>query len=172
VLTAAAEPELAGVPGPRSFRREELAALAASAAFSPPANTPRPVIVMDGESGALGAGLLAALHRALPAVPLWPVGLNPSAQAAMLAALGDAAPTAVPPDALARAAIILGPSDLLLPGSLGGEASAQLLADLAASPAHLVLLPPRSPRLRWVAAPDWPVERWIENAVIEVSNVV
>jgi hypothetical protein len=47
-----------------------------------------------------------------------------------------------------------------------------LLTDLAASPARLILLPPRDPRLRWVAAPDWPDERWIENAVIEVSNVL
>jgi hypothetical protein len=170
-VAAAAEPAPAA-PGSRSFRREELVALAASAALSPTANTPRPVVVMDGESGAQGAGLLAALRRALPAVPLWPVGLNASAQAAMLAALGDTAPPAVPPDALAQAAVIVGPSDVLLPGSLGGEVSAQLLADLAASPARLILLPPRSPRLRWVAAPEWPDERWIENAVIEVSNVV
>jgi hypothetical protein len=171
-VTAAAEPAPAGAPGPRSFRREELAALAASAAFSPAANTPRPVVVMDGESGALGASLLAALRRTLPAVSLWPVGLNPGAQAAMLGALSDAAALAIPPDALARAAVIIGPSDLLLPGSLGGEVSTQLLADLAASPARLILLPPRDPRLRWVAAPEWPDERWIENAVIEVSNVV
>jgi hypothetical protein len=90
----------------------------------------------------------------------------------MLAALGDAAPPAVPPDALARAAAIVGPSDLLLPVCMGGEVSAQLLAGMAASSARLILLPPRDPRLRWVAAPDWPDERWIENAVIEVQNVV
>ena len=159
-------------PGPRSFRREELAALAVSAAFTAPANTPRPVVVIDGGNGSLGAGVLSALRRALPAVPLWPVGLNPNAQAAMLAALGDAAPPAVLPDALARAAAIVGPSDLLLPGGMGGEVSTQLVADVAASPARLILLPPRDPRLRWVAAPDWPDARWIENAVIEVANVV
>jgi len=128
--------------------------------------------VIDGGNGSLGAGVLAALRRTLPAIPLWPVGLNINAQAAMLAALGDAAPPAVPPDALARAAAIVGPSDLLLPGIMGGEVTAQLLADVAASSARLILLPPRDPRLRWVAAPDWPDERWIESAVIEVHNVV
>ena len=158
--------------GARSFRREDLAVLAASAAFSASGNTPRAVIVMDGGNGSLGAALLAALHDALPGVPLWPVGLNPNAQATMLAALGDAAPSAVPPDALARAVAIVGPSDMLLTGGFWGEVSAQLRADLAASPARLILLPPRDPRLRWVAAPDWPDERWIENAVIEVGNVV
>jgi hypothetical protein len=130
------------------------------------------VIVIDGGSGALGAGLLAALRRALPALPLWPIGLNPDAQAVMLAALGDDVPPAIPPDALARAVAVVGPSDLLLPGNYWGEVSTQLFADLAASPARLILLPPHDPRLRWVAKPDWPDERWIENAVIEVTNVV
>ena len=172
LLAEPAPPGATIVQGSRSFRREELAVLAASAAFVAPANAPRPVVVIDGGNGSLGAGVLAALRRTLPAIPLWPVGLNPNAQAAMLAALGDDAPPAVPPDALARAAAIVGLSDLLLPGSMGGEVSAQLLAEVAVSSARLILLPPRDPRLRWVAAPDWPDERWIENAVIEVSNVV
>jgi Domain of unknown function (DUF5671)/Domain of unknown function (DUF3842) len=172
LLAEPAPPDAAIAPGSRQFRREELAALAASPAFTAPAKTPRPVIVIDGGNGSLGAGLLAALRRALPEVLLWPVGLNPNAQAVMLAALGNTAPTAVPSDALARAAAIVGPSDLLLPGGMGGEVHTQLLADVAASQARLILLPPRDPRLRWVAAPDWPDERWIENAVIEVSNVV
>jgi hypothetical protein len=157
----------ADASGARSFRREELAVLAASTALAA-----RPVVVIDGGDGALGSGLLAALRSALPQATLWPVGLNPAAQTAMLAALGGAAPPGVPPDALARAAAVVGPSDLLLPGGLGGEVSPQLVADLAASRARLLLLPPRDPRLRWVAAPDWPVERWIENTVIEVGNVV
>jgi hypothetical protein len=175
VAALPAQPALAGAAltaGARSFRREDLAALAASAAFAAPVKyTRRAVVVVDGGNGGLGASLLAALHNALPETPLWPVGLNPGAQAAMLAALGDAAPSTVPSDALARASAILGPTDLLLPGGLGGEVDAQLLADLASSPARLILLPPRDPRLRWVAAPEWPDERWVENAVIEVSNV-
>jgi hypothetical protein len=169
---AGAVPAAEPASGARSFRREELAVVAASGAFAPPAVTPRPVVVIDTGDGSLGAGLLAALRSALPQATLWPVGLNPAAQRAMLAALGDAAPPAVPPDALARAAAVVGPSDMLLPGGLGGEVSPQLLADLAVSRARLILLPSRYPRLRWVAAPDWPVERWIENTVVEVSNVV
>jgi hypothetical protein len=125
VLVAEPAPiEAVAASGARSFRRDELAALAASAVFTAPANIPRPVVVIDGGNGSLGAGLLGALHSALPAVPLWPVGLNPNAQAAMLVALGDAAPSAVPADALARAVAIAGPSEMLLPGGLGGEVSA------------------------------------------------
>jgi hypothetical protein len=161
----------ASAPGARSYSREELAA-AASTAFAGPALAARPVVVIDGGDGALGSVLLAALSRALPQAALWPVGVNPAAQTAMLAALGAAAPSAVQSDALARAAVVVGPSDMLLPGGLGGEVSPQLLAGLAATGARLLLLPPRDPRLRWVAAPDWPDERWIENTVIEVSNIL
>jgi hypothetical protein len=121
--------------GARSFRREDLAALATSAAFGASTNTPGAVIVIDGGNGSLGAGLLAALHEALPGVVLWPIGLNPNAQATMLDALGDAAPPIIPPDALARSAVIIGSGDLLLLGGLEGEVNAELLADLAASPA-------------------------------------
>ncbi len=38
---------------------------------------------------------------------------------------------------------------------------------MAVSPARVLLLPPRDARLRWVAAPDWPVEHWIGYAVEE-----
>ena len=41
-----------------------------------------------------------------------------------------------------------------------------------AAPRWLLLLPPRDSRLRWVAAPDWPLEQWIENAVIEIADAV
>ena len=118
----------------------------------------------------MGAALLAALRRALPDAVLWPVGLNAAAQLAMLNALGDGTPPAVPADALSRAAAVLGPGDILLAGGLDGEVTPDLAAALAASPARLLLLPPRDPRLRWVAAPDWPLERWIENAVIDATN--
>jgi hypothetical protein len=97
------------------------------------------------------------------------MGLNATAQAAMARALGGAS-TAVLPDAPARATLIIGPSDMVVPGGLGGEVSAQLAAAVAAGPGRKLLLPPRELSLRWVAAPDWSEERWIENAVIEAVN--
>jgi hypothetical protein len=97
------------------------------------------------------------------------MGLNTAAQAAMVKVLGGAS-TAAPPDAPARATLIIGTSDMVVPGGLGGEVSAQLAAALAAGPGRKLLLPPRELSLRWVAAPDWSEERWIENAVIEAVN--
>lgn len=187
---AAAEPTTPSVPGehatdstaiapiapagPKRYLREELAAVAAQVGIATPVErlAPRPLAVIDGADGAIGAALLAALRQALPDVPLWPIGLNAAAQVAMLNALGEGTPPAVPPDAVDRVAAILGPADILTPDGLDGEVPAELAAALAASPARLLLLPPRSPRLRWVAAPDWPLARWVENAVIEATDVL
>ena len=170
-MAADAEPTQAAVAAaPRSYRREELAAAAAGSGIAVlPA---RPIAVIDGADGRVGAAGLTALRRALPDAVLWPIGLNAAAQVTMLNALGDAMPPAVPGNALALAAAILGPSDILLAGSLDGDVTNELVSALASSPARLLLLPPRDSRLRWVAAPDWPLERWIDNAVIEIADAV
>jgi len=143
------------------------------AALSPAPLPARPpiILVVDGRDGALGAKLMVALAAGLPHAILWPLGLNAAAHVALLNALGGA-PPAVPADAPARAALIVGPSDMLIPGGLAGEVTADLAAAIADSPAAKLLLPPRNPAFRWVAAPAWPVERWVENAVIEAANAL
>ena len=169
-VAADTEPTQAAVAAaPRSYRREELAAAAGSGIAVLPA---RPIAVIDGADGRVGAAALAALRLALPDALLWPIGLNATAQVTMLNALGAAMPPAVPGNALALAAAILGPSDILLAGGLDGDVPNELVSALASSPARLLLLPPRDSRLRWVAAPDWPLERWIDNAVIEIAGLV
>jgi hypothetical protein len=102
---------------------------------------------------------------------IWPVGLTGEAESAMLRALGEDA-EAAPPDAFDQVAAVLAPSDVLFSSALAGDEAAGLLASLEASPARLILLPPRNPRFRWAAAPNWPLERWIENAVIEAGNAL
>jgi hypothetical protein len=170
-VAAATEPtKVAVTAAPRSYRREELVAVAAGAGIA--VLSARPVAVIDGADGSVGAAALIALRRALPDAILWPIGLNANAQVAMLNSLGGAMPPAVPGNALAQAAAIVGPSDILLAGSLDGDVTNELVSALAGSSARLLLLPPRDSRLRWVAAPDWPLERWIENAVIEIADVV
>ena len=164
--------EPATARNPRSYQREDLMALAAASGLAVTRAAPRPVVVIDGHDGALGASLLVALRAALPDAVLWPVGLNPAAHAAMLAALVDRPPLAAPADAVARAAVILGPSDIAMPGGLGGEVGPDLASAIAASSAPVLLLPPRNPQIRWVAAPDWPLERWIEHAVAEAADIV
>jgi hypothetical protein len=157
-------PIAAAVVQPRHFPR---------AALPPAPQSARPpiILVVDGRDGALGAKLISALAAGLPHAILWPLGLNAAAHVALLNVLGGG-PPAVPADAPARAALIVGPSDMLIPGGLAGEVTADVAAAIAASPATRLLLPPRDPGLRWVAAPAWPMERWVENAVIEAANAL
>ena len=127
------------------------------------------VAVVDGDDGVLGAALLAALRQAMADLALWPVGLNATAYAAMASALGEQVPSRLPADAMIRVSIIVGPSDIVAPGGLNGEVPPELAAAMASSAARKVLLPPRNPQVRWVAAPDWPLDRWVEHAVAEVA---
>lgn len=165
----------------RQYSREELAPLAANAGVPMTVapdeisvtalRLPYALAIIDGGDGAVGAALAAALRKAHPDAVIWPVGLTPEADGAMLAALGPGAEFA-PPDALDQVAAVLAPSDILFSSALVGEGAGGLLASLEASPARLILLPPRNPRFRWAAAPNWPLERWIENAVIEAGNAL
>lgn len=165
----------------RQYSREELAPLAADAGVPMAVAQDEPIVsglrlpyalaIIDSGDGAVGAALAAALRRAHPDAVIWPVGLTAEADGAMLAALGPGAEYA-PPDALDQVAAVLAPSDVLFSTALVGEGASGLLASLEASPARLILLPPRNPRFRWAAAPNWPLERWIENAVIEAGNAL
>ncbi len=157
----------------RQYRREELPMVAVESGLEiePEPSPSKALAVIDGGDGMVGAALLAALRSAFPDAVLWPMGLNAAAQVAMLEGLGDE-PPAVPGDALARAAGILAPSDVMLSGALEGAVTLELIEALSATPARIVLLPPRSERLRWVAAPSWPFEKWVENAVIEAGNIL
>jgi hypothetical protein len=167
-------------PGPvsspsesREFRREDLEPLAAQAGLTAASSYrgTRALAIIDGGDGAMGARLVAALRDAFPGAALWPLGLNEVAHTAMLASLGQAEPE-VPDDAFDRVAGILAPSDVFIPGALDGQVTADLVEALARTNARIMLLPPRDERLRWVAAPKWPVERWVENAVVEAGNVL
>jgi hypothetical protein len=179
----------------RSYNRSELPDPSRQVAGAPANQAPFQVAVVDGGSGVIGAMLLNALREALPQAILWPIALNETAQTAMTRALDDAeadalsrnaAPTGgaapagadaepiqerseIPPDALERAAAILGPSDILLPGGLAGEVPPELAAAVMESPARKILLPSADPRLRWVAAPTWSIEQWVQQAVTEVA---
>ena len=180
---------------PRRFARATLPP-------APIPGRPPIILVVDGGDGALGAKLMAALAAGLPHAILWPLGLNAAAHVALLDAVHHAlgGASARPPgetadknnrsddfsrparhgatkvataeQAISRATLIVGPSDMLIPGGLAGEVTAELAAAIAASAAAKLLLPPRSPTLRWVAAPAWPEDRWVENAVIEAVNAL
>jgi hypothetical protein len=165
---------LTSVPGAesREYRREDLQPLAAQAGLGAAYRPSRALAVVDGADGTVGARLLASLRSAYPDVVLWPLGLNEVAHRAMLGGLGEEEPPVVPEGVFEQVAAILAPSDALIPGALDGQVTAELIDVLARTNARIILLPPRDARLRWVASPKWPLERWVENAVIEAGNAL
>jgi hypothetical protein len=168
---------------PLRYRREDLpslleppinlpAAVGPVAADSAAAATGEPaqaVAVVDGKNGVAGAALVAGLRRALPDLVIWPVGLNAAAQVEMLAALGDGTPPALSATALDSVSLILGPADIMTPGGMDGEVSDEVFSAISASPATVLLLPPRDARLQWIAAPEWSLAQWVDHAVFEVQ---
>jgi hypothetical protein len=138
-----------------------------------PETSESPVVaVVDGADGALGAELLVALRLALPKITLWPVGLNAVAYTAMSAALGSDRLAALPPDALSRVSVIVGPNDIVTPGGLAGEVPEELAAAISASPARKVLLPARAAQLPSLAIADRSRERWAAYAVAAVQSAL
>jgi hypothetical protein len=152
--------------GPRSFSREELARLKVDA---PPHTTLGSVIaVVDGGNGAFALSLIEALRVALPEAVIMPYALTAAARRAMEGAAGGSAP----PGALGRAAVIIAMSDDLTTSADGEPPDLELQDALKAGNARVLLLPPRRSNYRWVGAPDWPAERWIQCVVSEAAHVV
>ncbi len=145
VLPAATRP----LPLPaesREYRREDLEPLAAAAglqrgrSLSPAARACRARRRRRRPWRAIGAALRAAFPDAL----LWPLGLNEVAHTVMLGALGDEAAPPVPDDVFDQAGGILAPSDVLIPGALNGQVTAELVEALARTAARIMLLPPET----------------------------
>lgn len=188
----------ASAVAPRRYRREDLPSLpdVAPIAPLPPVEAPlsqaatvplashvttalsatderaRAVAVVDGVDGAAGAALIAVLRRALPDLLIWPVGLNAAAQIAMVNALGDGMPPAVPAAALELATLILGPADIVMPGGMEGEVTDEVLAAVGRSQAAVLLLPPRDVRVHWVGEPEQSLTEWAEQAAREVEQAL
>lgn len=155
--------------GVRNFSREELAPVAAKVQEPLPIMPAGPIIVVvDGGDGAIGAGVIEALRAALPDIVISPYGLTEAARVAMAGEVAGA----VFPGALAHAAVIIAPSDDLVAPAAGVSQDHELQTAVAAGHARVLLLPPRQPQYRWVGAPDWPPERWIQYVVGEAARAL
>ena len=106
-----------------------------------------PIVVIDGQGGGLGAGLVSRLKARLnDQVPVWAAGTNALATSAMLKAGADRAATgenAICYQA-AHAKLILGPIGLLSANSLMGEISPAIAAAVSAAPGRRILIPTSS----------------------------
>ena len=125
------------------------------------------IAVIDGQGGGMGRGLVEAIKKAWPKLPIRAVGTNSLATAAMLkagAAEGATGENAVIFNA-ARADILLGPIGVLTPNGLLGEVSPAMAEAIGGSEAVKILVPSQRCSIRLAAGAPQPLQFYLDQAV-------
>ena len=125
------------------------------------------VVVVDGQGGGMGRGLVEAVKLAWPDLRVRALGTNALATAAMLKAGADDGATgenAVAVNA-ARADVVLGPVGAAIPNGLLGEVTPRMAEAIGASGAVKILLPSQRCGIRLAAGPAQPMQFYLNEAV-------
>ena len=125
------------------------------------------VVVLDGQGGGMGRGLVEAIKRAWPKLHIRAVGTNSLATSAMLRAGADEGATgenAIVFSA-ARADILLGPIGILTPNGLLGEVSPKMAEAVGASEAVKILLPSNRCSIRLAVGEPQSLQFYLNQAV-------
>ena len=101
------------------------------------------IIVIDGQGGKMGKGVVEQLKKAHPELELIAVGTNSIATSAMLKAGADAGATGENPVVVNSrdADIIIGPIGIVMANSLLGEITPAMAAAIASCKAYKILIP-------------------------------
>ena len=125
------------------------------------------VLIIDGQGGGMGRGLVEAVKKRWPALHLRAVGTNSLATAAMLRAGADEGATgenAVIFNAK-WAHVMMGPIGVLTPNGLLGEVTPRMAEAIGASAAVKILLPSQRCGIRLAAGPAQPMQFYLDEAV-------
>ena len=94
------------------------------------------IVIIDGQGGRMGKGIVEQLKKRFPELPLTAVGTNSIATAAMIKTGEN------PVVVNSRSAdIIIGPVGIVIADSLLGEVTETMAAAVGKSPAHKLLIP-------------------------------
>ena len=101
------------------------------------------IMVIDGQGGKMGKGLVEMLKKSCPEDEILAIGTNSIATAAMLKAGADAGATGENPAVVTSrtADIIVGPMGIVIADSLMGEITPKMAVAIGQSPAKKVLIP-------------------------------
>ena len=104
------------------------------------------IMVIDGQGGKMGKGLVEMLKKSCPEDEILAIGTNSIATAAMLKAGADAGATGENPAVVTSrtADIIVGPMGIVIADSLMGEITPAIAVAIGQSRAQKVLLPVNS----------------------------
>ena len=125
------------------------------------------VVVVDGQGGGMGRGLVESIKKKWPKLHVRAVGTNSLATSAMLRAGADDGATgenAVVFNAR-QADLLLGPIGILTPNGLLGEVSPAMAGAVGASEAVKILLPSQRCSIRLAAGEPQPLQFYLDRAV-------
>lgn len=125
------------------------------------------VVVVDGQGGGMGRGLVESIKKKWPKLHIRAVGTNSLATSAMLRAGADDGATgenAVVFNAR-QADLLLGPIGILTPNGLLGEVSPAMAGAVGASEAVKILLPSQRCSIRLAAGDPQPLQFYLDQAL-------
>lgn len=125
------------------------------------------VVVVDGQGGGMGRGLVESIKKKWPKLHVRAVGTNSLATSAMLRAGADDGATgenAVVFNAR-QADLLLGPIGILTPNGLLGEVSPAMAGAVGASEAVKILLPSQRCSVRLAAGDPQPLQFYLDQAL-------
>lgn len=101
------------------------------------------ILVIDGQGGRLGKGVVAQLRQKFPKAHIMAVGTNSTAAQTMLKAGADEAAAGENPVICAcrKADIIIGPIAMVIADALLGEVTARMAAAVAQADAVRIMIP-------------------------------
>ena len=124
-------------------------------------------VVVDGQGGGMGRGLVEAIKKKWPQLHVRAVGTNSLATAAMLRSGADDGATgenAVVFNAR-QADLLLGPIGILTPNGLLGEVSPAMADAVGASEAVKILLPSQRCSIRLAVGDPQPLQFYLDQAL-------
>ena len=124
-------------------------------------------VVVDGQGGGMGRGLVEAIKKKWPQLHVRAVGTNSLATAAMLRSGADDGATgenAVVFNAR-QADLLLGPIGILTPNGLLGEVSPAMAEAVGASEAVKILLPSQRCSIRLAVGDPQPLQFYLDQAL-------
>lgn len=130
------------------------------------------IVVIDGQGGRLGAGLVSAIKESYPQAQLTAIGTNAIATAAMLKAGAARGATGENPVIVAcrTADVIVGPIGILAADALLGEVTPAMAAAVGAASAQKVLIPMNRCGIRVMGTVERSMNEYIAQAMEEIGE--
>lgn len=129
------------------------------------------ILIIDGQGGKLGAGLVSAAKEKYPQANVTAVGTNAIATAAMLKAGASQGATGENPVLVAcrKADVIMGPIGIVTADALLGEITPAMAAAVGTSSARKILIPMNRCEIRVIGVKDLTMNEYVSLAIKEIE---